>query len=678
MSRSRVTRRTRRVLPVAVAAVAVSLVACTADPPPPVEQVETTSTPVPAPQRSTVVVAIDGVGAGFNPHLLSDQSPVADAVAELVLPSAFRAVPSPNDPAVTEWVPDTSVLVSAEVTSQEPFTITYRLRTDAQWSDSAPIAAEDFHYLWQQMITRPGVVDAAGYRLIDGVQSSDGGKTVTVTMRESYPAWRELFADLLPAHLVKDTPGGFATGLSESIPVSGGRFSVESVDRGRGEVLLERNDRFWGEPAIPDEILMRRGGTASQLADSMRSGDTQVAQVSGGAALQMQLDAVPGVRTGIQLQPRTLELTLNTRVPELTDPRVRRGVLGLLDPDLLSVVAAGSESAVVPARAQVFAPSGAGYEPSMPPRPTREEALGLLAEAGYVPAALPVLVPDPPGDAPAGPDLAPGDTDAATTDGAPPAPEPSVETTAPAVGLVRDGVPFLFVLGVPEDDVTAIAVARTSADLLVEAGVAATVLELPPDELYGDALVDGTVHAVVGWMRVGDDPATIAMSRFGCPPALPVEVDGSGEAGAATAGADPTPTATAPAESGGRGGDIVREEPGRDGSDPTGSGPDDRDPGDPGDEIDEARAQLEAPSNLSGACDPTLQPDLEAAMRGEVDARAVLTAAQPKLWDLAVNLPLVQGRAVVAAGPDVDGVSLAGAVSAGIVADAHVWQRRTS
>ena len=619
----------------AVTALATGLSGCTADPPPPIEQTEPTQTPAPVPQRNTVVVAIDDIGAGFNPHLLADQSPVGNAVAELVLPSAFRPVPNPGNPAIVDRVPDESVLVSAEVTSQNPFTVTYQLRTDAQWSDSAPIAAEDFRYLWQQMITQPGVVDPSGYRLIENIASSGGGKTVTVTLREPYPAWRELFTDLLPAHLVKDTPGGFATGLAESIPVSGGRFSVDSVDRGRGEILLERNDRFWGLPARPDEILLRRGGTDSQLTDSMRTGDVQVAQIHGGSALLAQLGAVPGVRAGTQMQPRTLDLTLNARTPEFADPRVRRGVLGLLDPDLLATVAAGTESAVVPARAQVFAPSDPGYAPSAPPRPTREQALGLLAEAGYLPVApaVPVDVPD--------------GLPVATTAAAPattPAPAPETETEGL---LVRDGVPLSLVIGVAEDAGVPLAVARTAADVLRGAGIRTTVTALPADELYGEALVEGSVHAVVGWMRAGNDPATAALSRFGCLPVPPAAEDTTPRD---TADADPAATPASAAQTT-PDAEVIEE--------------------------DAVIAQLEAPSNLSSVCDPTLTADLDAAVRGTGDAREILTAAQPKLWDLAVNLPILQDRTVVAAGPGIDGVSLAGAVPAGVVADAHDWWRAT-
>ncbi len=644
--RSRVRRRRWPLIIAGITALATGLSGCTADPPPPIEQTEPTPTPAPVPKRNTVVVAIDDIGAGFNPHLLADQSPVGNAVAELVLPSAFRPVPNPENPALVDRVPDESVLVSAEVTSENPFTVTYQLRTDAQWSDSAPIAAEDFRYLWQQMITQPGVVDPAGYRLIDDVASSGGGKTVTVTLREPYPAWRELFTDLLPAHLVKDTPGGFATGLAESIPVSGGRFSVESVDRGRGEILLERNDRFWGLPARPDEILLRRGGTDSQLTDSMRTGDVQVAQMHGGSALLAQLGAVPGVRAGTQLQPRTLDLALNARTPEFADPRVRRGVLGLLDPDLLATVAAGTESAVVPARAQVLAPSDPGYAPSMPPRPTREQALGLLAEAGYLPAA-PSAPAEDPGDTPAG---AVTTTSGPATTSAEPAPAPETETQGL---LVRDGAPLNLVIGVAEDAGVPLAVARTAADVLRGAGIRATVTALPADELYGEALVEGRVHAVVGWMRAGNDPATAALSRFGC---VPLPAAEAGEAPSPAGGSAPDPAVPTAAE-------PTTAEPTTSAAEQARS--------------DLVKALVEAPSNLSSVCDPTLTAGLDAAIRGTGDVHEILTDAQPKLWDLAVNLPIVQDRTVVAAGPGIDGVSLAGAVPAGVVADADNWWRTT-
>ncbi|MEV0945667.1 ABC transporter family substrate-binding protein [Rhodococcus sp. NPDC049939] len=566
------------------------LVSCTANPPPPVQSTGSLSPTVSPIERRPIVVAIDDVGNGFNPHLLSDQSPANAAVSALVLPSPFRPVPDPAGPGGTNWVLDPSLLISADVTSLEPFTITYQLRNEAQWSDGAPIAAEDFHYLWQQMITAPGVVDAAGYELIEDVRSFGGGKTVEVVMNSPYPAWRELFTDLLPSHLVKDSPGGFSTGLSENITVSGGHFRIKSVDRGRDEILLERNDRFWDQPAIPDQILMRRDGSPSQLAASMRKNDTQVVQIHGGTNVSAQLEAIPTVRTGLSFQPRGLDVTLNGRVPELADVRVRQSLLQLLDTDLLAVVAAGSQAAAVPARSQVYAPSDPGYADTAPPRPSRDQVLAQLAEAGYV-AEMPTETTDP-------------------------------EVIAPPAQLVRDGVPLTLVIGTLLGDGTANAVANTAADQLRDAGVVATVNYLPAEELYGPALTNGEIGAVVGWSRAGSDPATALASRHSCPS---VELEARQQHAETS--------------------DLQLD----------------------------SFAELEAPRNLSGLCDPVLQPTIDAALRGVGDVPAALADADARLWDLAAVLPIMQDRTLVAAGPGVAGVSLAGAVPVGIFSDATTW-----
>lgn len=574
----------------ALAASMTMLAGCAANPPPPIESTDSPKTTPAKPGKNTVVVAIDDIGLGFNPHLRSDQSPATAAVASMVLPSPFRPVPNPSVPGATEWVPDTALVASADVTAQEPFTITYTLRNQASWSDGAPIAAEDFRFLWQQMIIQPGVVDAAGYRLIDNVHSSGGGKTVTVTMKQPYPAWRELFANLLPSHLLKDSPGGFVTGLTEKIQVSGGSFDIKNVDRGRDEILLQRNDRYWGTPAAPDEIMLRRGGTPAQLADSLRAGDAQMALVHGGVATQAQLAAIPSVRTAIMPQSRELQVVINGRTGDLGDPRVRRGVLSLLDPALLATVGAQTGGWMEPVRAQILTPSDPGYVPTAPPRPNAEEAFALLAEAGYGRA------PEPP----------------PVTSPTSPAPRPRP--------IAKDGKSLTIRIGAVTGDATTIAVANTAADQLRSAGIDATVRSVAADELYGKALAEGTVDAIVGWEVAGVDPATVLASRYGCLP-------------------------------------VVTGDPAADGN-----------------SDDELEAAKKAPSNLAGVCDPELQHGIDAALRG-IDVGQVLADAEPRLWNLATVLPIVQDNVVAASGPWVDGASLSGAIQVGIFGDAAMWRR---
>ncbi|MCV7238635.1 ABC transporter family substrate-binding protein [Mycolicibacterium celeriflavum] len=593
--------------------------ACTVSPPPAPQSTDTTETVAPPPLKATqIIMAIDWIGPGFNPHLLSDQSPVNAAVSALVLPSSFRPIPDAKTPTGSRWEMDPTLLESAEVTSEDPFTVTYKIRPEASWTDNAPIGADDYWYLWQQMVSQPGVVDPAGYDLITGVQSVEGGKTAVVTFSQPYPAWRELFNDILPAHIVKDVPGGFAAGLARTLPVTGGQFRVENIDPQRDEILLARNDRYWGPPAKPDLILLRRGGDSAALADSIRNGDTQVAQVHGGAATFAQLSAIPDVRTARIVTPRVMQLTLRAQQPALADSQVRKAILGLLDVDLLASVGAGDDNTVTLAQAQVRSPSDPGYVPTAPRAMAKEDALGLLADAGY--------------------ELEPVVTTAPPTPGAPP---PDGDRGR----IAKDGVPLSLVIGVAANDPTSIAVANTAADQLRNVGITASVSALDPVVLYGDALTNNRVDAVVGWRHAGGDLATALASRYGCRAleATPVATVQPGATAPKTPTATsptaprPTPTATTPSPA---------PEPGE---------------------------LVQAPSNITGICDRSIQPKIDAALDGSANIADVITAVEPRLWNMATVLPILQDTTIVAAGPSVQNVSLSGAVPVGIVGDAGQW-----
>nr|WP_304442205.1 ABC transporter family substrate-binding protein [Mycobacterium sp. 3519A] len=594
---------------------------CTVSPPPAPQSTDTSqSTPPPPAKATQIIMAIDSIGPGFNPHLLSDQSPVNASISSLVLPSSFRPVPDPNSPTGSRWELDTTLLESAEVSNQNPFTVTYKIRPEASWTDNAPIAADDFWYLWRQMVSQPGVVDPAGYDLITGVQSIDGGKTAVVTFSQPYPAWRELFNNILPAHIVKDVPGGFAAGLARALPVTGGQFRVESIDPQRDEILLARNDRYWSAPAKPDQVLFRRGGAPAALADSIRNGDTQVAQVHGGAAAFAQLSAIPDVRTARIVTPRVMQLTLRAQQPALSDSQVRKAILGLLDVDLLASVGAGDDNTVTLAQAQVRSPSDPGYVPTAPPAMTKEAALALLAEAGY--------------------QVEPIDTTAPTTPGTP--------TPENRGRITKDGVPLTLVLGVAANDPTAVAVANTAADQLRNVGIAASVSALDPVVLYGDALINNRVDAVVGWHQAGGDLATSLASRYGCPA---LEATAVSTATPGTTPLSPSPTSTS----------STPQKPGTTATQ-TSPAP-----------APESGALVQAPSNITGICDRSIQPKIDAALDGTEDIGEVIDAVEPRLWNMSTVLPILQDTTIVAAGPSVQNVSLTGAVPVGIVGDAGKW-----
>jgi ABC-type transport system substrate-binding protein len=607
-----------------------TLVGCTVSPPPAPQSTETSRSTAPPPLRKTqIIMGIDSIGAGFNPHLLSDLSAVNAAIGSLVLPSAFRPVPDPATPTGSRWEMDPTLLLSADVTGENPFTVTYKIRPEAQWTDNAPIAADDFWYLWRQMVGQPGVVDPAGYDLITGVQSIDGGKQAVVTFARPYPAWRELFSNILPAHIVKDVPGGFPAGLASALPVTGGQFRVENIDPQRDEILLARNDRYWGPPSKPDLILFRRAGAPAALADSVRNGDTQVAQVHGGSAAFAQLSAIPDVRTARIMTPRVMQLSLRANQPKLADAAVRKAILGMLDVDLLAAVGAGSDNTVTLDQAQIRSPSDPGYVPTAPPSLTKAEALGLLEASGY---------------------QIENDTSASVT---PPPPAPSAPprpTNGPPEvtrgRISKDGKQLSLVIGVAANDPTSVAVANTAADQLRNVGIAATVLALDPVALYRDALVNNRVDALMGWREAGGNLATLLASRYSCPA---LEATAVSTAAAPTASSDPSVTS--------------RATPATTSTTPTTAPSQAQEPG----------ALVQAPSNLTGICDHSIQSNIDAALTGTANISDVINAVEPRLWNMSTVLPILQDSTIVAAGPSVLNVSLSGSVPVGIVGDAGQW-----
>ncbi|MDT5346669.1 MAG: hypothetical protein QOE52_5853, partial [Mycobacterium sp.] len=367
--------------------------------------------------------------------------------------------------------------------------------------------------------------------------------------------------------------------------------------------------------------------------DSVRNGDTQVAQVHGGSAVFAQLSAIPDVRTARIMTPRVMQLTLRANEPKLADGQVRKAILGLLDVDLLAAVGAGSDNTVSLDQAQIRSPSDPGYVPTAPPALTRTAALGLLESAGY---------------------QIDNDTSASVT---PPSPAVSA-APPPGNGLPeitrgrvsKDGKQLSLIIGVAANDPTSVAVANTAADQLRNVGIAATVLALDPVAMYRDALVNNRVDALVGWREAGGNLATLLASRYSCP------------ALEATAVSTATPNLKPPASS-----DPSvrpRPSPGTTSATPTST---------PAARAQEPGALVQAPSNLTGICDHSIQASIDAALSGTKDFNEVVNAVEPRLWDMGTVLPILQDTTIVGAGPSVQNVSLSGAVPVGIVGDAGQW-----
>ncbi len=296
--------------------------------PAPIAPTGGTSVPSSPPAPGTVVVGLDGTAGpitGFNPYAVADYSPTSQAVASLVLPSAFVTAADGSvstDADVVDWV---------AVTSLNPFTVTYLLDRKASWSDGTPITAEDFSYLRDQLLVQPGTVDSAGYRLISAIRSRDAGKTVEVEFAQPFPQWRTLFSPLLPSHLLKDSPGGWSSALDSDIPLSANKYRMASYDPVTGQVTLARNDKYWATPPGPSAVVLRLGDPRDLLA-AFNRGDVQALWLSpDGATAQDLADQVPADQRTVLPTPSSVQLVLNTQGGPTGDAHVRTAIVAGLD-----------------------------------------------------------------------------------------------------------------------------------------------------------------------------------------------------------------------------------------------------------------------------------------------------------------------------------------------------------
>ncbi len=331
--------------PVIAAAVAGSLLAlvsgCVANPGPPpvVDEAEaarltgtTSATPTTTPaidaaNRTAASVGVDPLNAGLNPHLIADNSQLVEDIADLVLPSTF----------VGEEMDANLLDSAAEVPPPAGIAqrVRYELSSAAQWSDGTPISGADFDYLWRAMASTAGVKDPAGYRAIQAVNTSGGGRVVTVDFATPVANWRGLFHHLVPSHLLEGVD--FATALADDIPAAAGRYQVASVDRARGVIKLNRNDRYWGtNPANLDVVNLRAVRSQDQAVNMLRSGQISFADITPRQTLREALSLLPGVEAGTAAAPRQLRLHL-----AVADDAARAELSALVDTAQVARLATG-------------------------------------------------------------------------------------------------------------------------------------------------------------------------------------------------------------------------------------------------------------------------------------------------------------------------------------------------
>jgi peptide/nickel transport system substrate-binding protein len=271
--------------------------------------------------------AADQEPTGFNNSTSKDNGTSVYNVVINMFPQAFHAQPD-----FTVKMDD-AFLDSAEQTSEDPQTIVYKIKQNAVWSDDTPITADDFIYFWENQngtIKDNDVASTTGYDQIKSVEGSDNGKTVTVVFKTPFADWKALFGvsgGLLPAHYVKERPGGWNTGLDkdpEKIP-SGGWMKVENYTPGQSLTLV-RNDKYYGPKANLDSIVFRFLPESTTQPAAMQNNEVDLIYPQPQLDQVQQVKALPDVSSEINFGLSFEHLDFNFKNKHLGDLKVRQAI----------------------------------------------------------------------------------------------------------------------------------------------------------------------------------------------------------------------------------------------------------------------------------------------------------------------------------------------------------------
>lgn len=154
---------------------------------------------------------------------------------------------------------NTDYVSKAEVTSDDPLTISYTINPDAKWNDGSPITWRDFENEWKTSNGSDAaylVAGTTGYEDIESVTQGATERDVEVKFAQPFSDWKSLFTPLYPASQTS-TPDQFNNGYKGKIPVSSGPYKVSKLDETAGTITMVPDESWWGDKPKLDQVIFR-------------------------------------------------------------------------------------------------------------------------------------------------------------------------------------------------------------------------------------------------------------------------------------------------------------------------------------------------------------------------------------------------------------------------------------
>lgn len=265
-------------------------------------------------------------------------------------------------------------------TQVAPDTWDFTLRPGVKFQNGEPVTAQAVAGALNLLLKAPAPSRGFSPRLIKSVEAASDGVVRIVTPAASM---------LTPFRLANPStgilaPAAYKDGKIDPVGHCTGAFTVTQVN-GQQNILLKRNDAYWGEKAAIAQAEVRFIPDANVRATQLRTGEAQIARTIPATSLAT-LKKASGLKVFSAPTPRTSGLLINNKKAPLDNAKVRQAIQAALD--LNGIAASIYEGTVEPAIGP-FAPA----EPWAPKEAAPAafnvaKAKALLAEAGVQPGSL--------------------------------------------------------------------------------------------------------------------------------------------------------------------------------------------------------------------------------------------------------------------------------------------------
>ncbi|MCK7636932.1 ABC transporter substrate-binding protein [Corynebacterium pygosceleis] len=354
--------------------------------------------PSPPPEPARLTLATSSPLATTNAAGLLGASTSADTLAGRLYPPAFVHGPS------GQQIPNRDLVTAQTLPGPEP-RVVYTINPEATYSDGAPVTCTDF-LLSYKAGTLPGLFDAflPLTAQVKNLECAAGAREFTLIFNEGMGArWRQFFGPgtVLPAHAIAAKAGvteeelvtalvaedvetlrpvaeiwntGFnLDNFDPALQVSSGPFTIDRVDDD-GTVLLRRNDRFNGDPAEADAVVVWPKGT--DIGSRRDEVSAIIADFTGGTPVDWVHRDEPG-------NTEEIEYATGVRIEQLvigdggvlSTPESRAAFAACVDQP--AVAAASSQLAGQPVPAMAVRLSPAGSPATNHDRPVADAHLGV-------------------------------------------------------------------------------------------------------------------------------------------------------------------------------------------------------------------------------------------------------------------------------------------------------------